>query len=111
MYQPVQDRVVIQPLQAFKSAGGIIFSDNSVPKSVEGMVMAVGPGKANKKGIMVPMGVSVGEKVLFERGQGDEDHRRPDHVGGQARTHHGYHRVITEHHPARTRSRISTIRG
>lgn len=72
MYQPVQDRVVIQPLQAFQSAGGIIFSDNSVPKSVEGMVVAVGPGKANKKGFMVPMEVAVGEKVLFERGQGDE---------------------------------------
>lgn len=71
-YVPVQDRVLVEPLQITQSAGGIIFSDNAIPQSVEARVIAVGPGKENKKGVLIPVAVEPGDKIIFQRGEGHE---------------------------------------
>ncbi len=41
-------------------------------KPVRGKVVAVGPGKLNEKGERVPMGVKVGDVVLFKKYGPDE---------------------------------------
>jgi chaperonin GroES len=62
----MQDRVVVKRESSEKvSKGGIILPDVSETKSFKGKVVAVGPGKRDEDGELVPMGVKVGDLVLF----------------------------------------------
>ncbi len=72
--QPMGDRVIVRrEASDEKSAGGILIPDAAQKKPQRGVVLAVGPGKANKKdGARTPMQLSVGDKVLFTSWAGDE---------------------------------------
>lgn len=70
MLRPLHDRVVVKRLPADTvSIGGILIPENAAEKPEQGEVLAVGPGKHNEVG-MVPMSVSVGDKVLFGKYSG-----------------------------------------
>ncbi len=70
MLKPLHDRVVVKRIPAETvSVGGILIPDNAAEKPEQGEVLAVGPGKHNEVG-MVPMSVSVGDKVLFGKYSG-----------------------------------------
>ena len=45
-------------------------SDNAAEKPDQGEILAVGPGKANDKGDVKPLGVKVGDRVLFGKYSG-----------------------------------------
>jgi len=69
--QPLGDRVLVREL---KKEGEKIVSGIIIPESAnedrgarKGEVIAVGPGKYDD-GVLVPMGVKVGDKVLFQWG-------------------------------------------
>ena len=63
---PLHDRVVVKRIQAdTKTTGGIIIPDNATEKPDQGIVVAVGPGKRNPDGAVIPMSVNVDDKVLF----------------------------------------------
>ena len=63
---PLHDRVVVKRIQAdTKTTGGIIIPDNATEKPDQGIVVAVGPGKRNTEGVVIPMSVNVNDKVLF----------------------------------------------
>jgi chaperonin GroES len=71
--KPLGDRVVVRPIEAEeKTAGGIVIPDTAREKSLQGEVIAVGPGVLNKKGERRPPDVQVGDKVLFERYAGSK---------------------------------------
>lgn len=72
--QPIGDRVIVRrEASDEKSAGGILIPDAAQKKPQRGVVLAVGPGKANKKdGARTAMQLSVGDKVLFTSWAGDE---------------------------------------
>lgn len=56
-----------------KTASGIIIPDTIKEKPEQGKVVAVGPGKFNEHGnARVPMGVKVGDRVLFSKYGYDE---------------------------------------
>ena len=66
--KPLADRVLVEPKAAeTKTAGGLIIPDNAKEKPQEGTVLAVGPGKKDE-----PMGVKVGDKVLYGKYAGTE---------------------------------------
>ena len=74
--KPLGDRVIILPLSAEqksgKSKGGIIIPETvSKERPEEGTVVAVGPGKL-EDGILLPMSVKKGQKVLFSKYGPDE---------------------------------------
>lgn len=71
---PLNDRIVVRRESASdKTAGGIILPDNSKQKPHRGTILAVGPGKLNKKdGSRHPLQLKVGDKVLFTSWAGDE---------------------------------------
>jgi hypothetical protein len=48
-----------------KTASGIFLPESSVKELNEGKVLAVGPGALNKEGARLPMGVTVGDRVLI----------------------------------------------
>lgn len=64
--RPLADRVLVKraPQQA-KTAGGVLLPESAVQRETEATVVAVGPGARNRDGEVVPIPVSVGDKVLL----------------------------------------------
>lgn len=63
---PLHDRVVVKRLDAdTKTSSGLIIPDNVAEKPDQGIVLAVGPGKRNPEGAVIPMSVNINDKVLF----------------------------------------------
>ena len=73
--QPLADRIVVRPEAAAdeKSPFGIIIPDTARKEKPErGVVVAVGAGKRNERGDILPMSVSVGDTVMFSKYGFDE---------------------------------------
>ena len=71
--RPVQDRIVVRRVaEEDKTKGGIIIPDSAKEKPAEGEVVAEGPGKANDKGVVRPLDVKKGDRVLFGKYSGNE---------------------------------------
>jgi len=72
-FRPLHDRVVVKRIDAEnKSAGGIIIPDTAQEKPSQGEVIAVGPGTRDESGKLVPVGVAVGDRILFGKWSGTE---------------------------------------
>jgi chaperonin GroES len=64
--KPLNDKIlVLRVNEEEKTSGGIIIPDTAKEKPQEGKVIAVGPGKTNKKGERIPLEVKEGDQVLF----------------------------------------------
>src|SRR2546421_6554562 len=71
--RPLDDRVVVEPLEAEeKTTGGILLPDTAKQKPQQGKVVAVGPGRLSDKGDRVALGVKVGDTVLFGKYSGSD---------------------------------------
>jgi chaperonin GroES len=71
--RPLEDRVVVEPLEAEeKTAGGILLPDTAKNKPQKGKVLAVGPGKLSKDGKYQALDLKEGDTVLFTNWAGDE---------------------------------------
>ena len=56
-----------------KSIGGVLLPESSMPSKLnEGIVLSVGPGKRDKDGSLLPMGVKADDKVLLPQYGGQE---------------------------------------
>jgi chaperonin GroES len=55
-----------------KTRGGIIIPDTAKEKPQQGRVLAVGPGRRDDKGEVIPLDVRTGDKVLFAKYAGTE---------------------------------------
>jgi chaperonin GroES len=55
-----------------KTKGGIIIPDTAKEKPEQGKIVAVGKGRVNDKGKLMPVGVKVGDTILFGRYSGSE---------------------------------------
>jgi chaperonin GroES len=63
---PLDDRVVVKPLEAEEmTAGGIVLPDTAKEKPQRGKVLAVGPGRLLDSGERCKVSVVVGDEVLF----------------------------------------------
>jgi chaperonin GroES len=72
-FRPLHDRVVIRRVESDeKTAGGIIIPDTAKEKPMEGEVVAAGPGARDEHGIVQPLEVSAGDRVLFGKWSGTE---------------------------------------
>jgi chaperonin GroES len=69
---PLSDRVVIKAMEESEQMrGGLYIPDTAKEKPQQGEIIAVGPGKY-EDGKLVPMGVKVGDKVLYGKYSGTE---------------------------------------
>lgn len=74
---PLGDRVLVKPLSP-EEAGRKLPSGIIIPETVDkekpeqGRVVAVGPGKKNDEGKVVPLSVKVGQRVMFSKYGYDE---------------------------------------
>jgi len=70
---PLDDRVVVQPLEAEeKTAGGILLPDSAKEKPQRGKVISTGPGRLLDSGERCPVAVGKGDEVLFSKYGGTE---------------------------------------
>ena len=72
-FRPLHDRVVVKRVEEEdKTKGGIIIPDTAKEKPMEGEIVAVGPGARDEKGIVVPLDVKKGDRILFGKWSGSE---------------------------------------
>lgn len=71
--KPISNRVLVRRLAAEeKLKGGIILPDTAKKKQEQAEVMAIGAGKIDKNGELIPMPVKVGDIILMEKYSGQE---------------------------------------
>jgi len=71
--KPLADRVLVEPKKEQEvSKGGIIIPDSAKEKPMEGKIIAVGTGKRDDEGKLIPFTVKVGDKVLMPKYGGTE---------------------------------------
>lgn len=64
--RPLHDRVIVKRLEEVRTtASGIVIPDTATEKPDQGEVVAVGAGKKDDAGKLIPLDVKVGDKVLF----------------------------------------------
>lgn len=64
--RPLHDRVIVKRVEAERTtASGIVIPDSAGEKPDQGEILAVGPGKRDDAGKVIPMDVKVGDRVLF----------------------------------------------
>ena len=64
--RPLDDRVVVEPIDAEEmTAGGIVLPDSAQEKPQRGTVVAVGPGKLMDSGNRGELSVNVGDEVIY----------------------------------------------
>ena len=71
--KPLEDRIVIRQVEAEQTtASGLVIPDTAKEKPQEGEVVAVGPGRIDNNGNRVPVDVSVGDTVIYQKFGGME---------------------------------------
>ena len=71
--QPLHDRVLVKRLEPQEvKRGGIIIPDTAKEKPLEAEVIAVGKGRVNDEGKVIPLEVKKGDKVLIGKYSGTE---------------------------------------
>lgn len=65
MIRPLQDNVIVEILKPVEKWLVKLSTWNN--ETLLGKVLSVGPGKVNKKGVLIPVGVSPGDVVAFNR--------------------------------------------
>ena len=72
-FTPLHDKVLVKRTEEEeKSAGGIVLPGSATEKPSQGEVIAVGPGKKSDNGDVSPVGVAVGDTVIFGQYGGNE---------------------------------------
>jgi chaperonin GroES len=70
---PIGDRLLVERVdERDVTPGGIIIPDNAKDKPQEGLVIAVGVGKLDDSGKVIPMQVRAGARILFGKYSGTE---------------------------------------
>ncbi|MFN3151944.1 co-chaperone GroES [Bremerella sp.] len=69
----LDDRIVVQPLEAEETtAGGIVLPDSAQEKPQRGTVLAVGPGKLLDSGNRAELSVAIGDQVIYGKYSGSD---------------------------------------
>jgi chaperonin GroES len=70
---PLDDRVVVEPVEAEeRTAGGIVLPDSAQEKPQRGHVVALGPGRLLENGQRASLSVSVGDEVIYGKYAGSD---------------------------------------
>jgi chaperonin GroES len=71
--RPLGDRVVIEPAEGEEvTTGGILLPETAKEKPQQGTIVAIGAGRRDDDGKLIPMDVKLGEKVLYAKYAGTE---------------------------------------
>lgn len=71
MIKPLSDYVVLEKAPSEKKVGSIVLTSEKKQGNVA-TVIAVGPGKRNEKGELLPISVKAGERVIYREYSGTD---------------------------------------
>lgn len=72
-FKPLGNRVLVKRLEAETNLkGGILLPDSAKKKQEQAEVIALGTGKLDKAGKIIPLPVKLGDIVLIEKYSGQE---------------------------------------
>jgi len=64
--RPLGDRILVKRVkEEERTKGGIIIPDTAKEKPQEGKIVAVGKGKRDENGKLIPIEVKEGDKILY----------------------------------------------
>jgi len=69
--RPLRDNILIKPIEETTSKGGIVIPQTATEKPMEGLVVAVGPGKQIEGRVVEPQ-VKQNDRVLYGKYAGTE---------------------------------------
>ena len=70
-FRPTTDRVLIKRAELeTRTAGGLFIPDIQGEQANRGTVVDFGPGRTTKKNVLIPIGLDMGDTVLFGEGSG-----------------------------------------
>lgn len=70
--KPLSDRILVKPIEAEVNRGGIIIPDAALEKPQEATVIAIGTGRLDQDGKLIPFNVKPGDIVLMPKYGGTE---------------------------------------
>lgn len=71
--KPLDDRIVVEPLEAEETTtGGIVLPDSAKEKPQRGKVLAVGPGRVLESGERAKPEIKKGDEVVYGKYGGTE---------------------------------------
>lgn len=71
--KPLSNHVFIETTEEDKTTkSGIVLPETAGEKPMKGKIIAIGPGKKNDRGEIIPMSVKVGDTILFKKYGPDE---------------------------------------
>ncbi len=70
--KPIGDNILVERLEAEQKKKGIIIPDSAKEKPKQGRVIAVGKGKTDKNGKLIPLNVKKGDRIIFSSYAGTE---------------------------------------
>lgn len=71
--RPLDDRVVVTPVEAEeRTAGGIVLPDSAKEKPQRGHVTALGPGRLLENGQRAEMALAIGDEVIYGKYSGSD---------------------------------------
>jgi chaperonin GroES len=69
--RPLHDRIIVKRLdEEKKTASGIVIPDTAAEKPDQGEVISVGTGRRSDNGVLIPLDVHAGDRVLFGKYSG-----------------------------------------
>ena len=79
--RPLDDRVVVKPVEAEeRTAGGIVLPDSAKEKPQRGKVVSIGPGKLLENGQRGTLSVAIGDEVIYGKYSGTDIELEGDDV-------------------------------
>src|SRR5436309_14539747 len=71
--RPLHDRIVVKRIEEEESkVGGLFIPDSAKEKPQQGEVVAIGNGKRNDEGKLIPLDVKPGDRILFGKYSGPD---------------------------------------
>lgn len=66
--EPTEDRLVVEKIEnEQKSKSGLVLPDDAAERPTKGKVLAVGEGRINDDGKLIPMTIKAGQTVIFPK--------------------------------------------
>ncbi len=73
--KPLGDRVIVEPVEKEQetfAGGALVLPETAKEKPQQGIILAVGPGRKDEDGDLIPMDVEEGQRVLYAKYAGTE---------------------------------------
>ena len=73
--RPLADRVVVEPVEEEEvtfAGGKLVLPETAKEKPQKGVILAVGPGRKDDDGKVIPLDVKEGDQVLYAKYAGTE---------------------------------------